>query len=170
MADEPKVLEREALWRIAAGLQLPAVARRDSVPDTLVPQARQQTGAVGQRVTRLDTRQHGLGQTRYIDDLSFPGMLFARIKRAGIASARIKRIDTSAAEAMPGVIAVLTGSEIPVNSFGPTFQDQPVLANPIVRHAGDGVAAVAAVTEQIANEALSYTHLRAHETDSYLVC
>ena len=93
--------------------------------------------------------------SKYIDDLNFPGMLYARIKRAGIASARIKHIDTSAAEAMPGVMAVLTGKEIPTNSFGPTFQDQPVLADPIVRHAGDGVAAVAAVTEQIANEALA---------------
>ena len=160
MADEPKVLERErpvvdeALLRANTDQNLPAVARRESVPDTLVPQARQQTGAVGQRVTRTDARQHGLGQTRYIDDLSLPRMLYARIKRAGIASARIKRIDTSAAEAMPGVMAVLVGSEIPVNSFGPMLQDQPVLADPIVRHAGDGVAAVAAVTEQIANEAL----------------
>ena len=118
------------------------------------PDARQQTRAVGQRATRPDGRLHGLGQTKYIDDLSFPGMLYARIKRAGIASARIKHIDTSAAEAMPGVMAVLTGKEIPANSFGPTFQDQPVLADPFVRHAGDGVAAVAAVTEQIANEAL----------------
>ena len=55
---------------------------------------------------------------------------------------------------MPGVMAVLTGKEIPVNSFGPTFQDQPVLADELVFHAGDGVAAVAAVTEQIAAEAL----------------
>ena len=46
-------------------------------------------------------------------------MLFAAIKRAGIASARIRGIDTSEAEAMPGVLAVLTGREIPVNSFGP---------------------------------------------------
>ena len=81
-------------------------------------------------------------------------MLYARIKRAGIASARIKRIDTSAAEAMPGVMAVLTGKDIPTNSFGPSFQDQPVLVDDLVFHAGDGVAAVAAVTEQIANEAL----------------
>ena len=81
-------------------------------------------------------------------------MLYARIKRAGIASARIKRIDTSAAEAMPGVMAVITGKEIPTNSFGPSFQDQPVLVDELVFHAGDGVAAVAAVTEQIADEAL----------------
>ena len=83
-----------------------------------------------------------------------PACCYAQIKRAGIASARIKRIDTSAAEAMPGVMAVVTGKEIPVNSFGPSFQDQPVLADELVCHAGDGVAAVAAVTEQIADEAL----------------
>jgi CO/xanthine dehydrogenase Mo-binding subunit len=49
---------------------------------------------------------------------------------------------------------VLTAGEIPLNSFGPSLQDQPVLAHDRVFHAGDGVAAVAAVTEQIATEAL----------------
>lgn len=136
-------------------LRLPAVTPTAPFPiETLVPDAREQVPAVGQRATRPDGRLHGLGQTRYIDDHSFPGMLYARIKRAGIASARILRIDTSAAEALPGVMAVLTGKEIPVNSFGPTFKDQPVLADELVFHAGDGVAAVAAVTEQIANDAL----------------
>jgi nicotinate dehydrogenase large molybdopterin subunit len=81
-------------------------------------------------------------------------MLHARIKRAGIASARIRNIDTSAAEAMPGVMAVVTGRDIPVNSYGPSLQDQPVLADERVFHAGDGVAAVAAVTEEIAAAAL----------------
>ncbi len=114
----------------------------------------QQVRAVGQRARRPDSRYHGLGQTRYIDDLALPGMLHAKIKRAGIASARITRIDTSAAEALPGVRAVVIGREFPVNSFGPTLQDQPVLADLVVRHAGDGVAAVAAVSEQIATEAL----------------
>jgi CO/xanthine dehydrogenase Mo-binding subunit len=120
----------------------------------LVPQVNQQTPALGQRATRLDARLHGLGETRYIDDFAVPGMLHAKIKRAGMAAARIKRIDTRAAEAMPGVMAVLTGREIPVNSFGPSYQDQPVLADERVRHAGDGIAAVAALTEQIALEAL----------------
>ena len=159
MNEHSRVLERDKL-DIAeplsdVELRLPAVLPREPYPiETLTPDARQQTRAVGQRVTRPDGRLHGLGQTKYIDDLSFPGMLYARIKRAGIASARIKRIDTSAAEAMPGVMAVLTGKEIPVNSFGPSFQDQPVLVDEFVFHAGDGVAAVAAITEQIANEAL----------------
>jgi CO/xanthine dehydrogenase Mo-binding subunit len=138
-----------------ATLRLPAVIPPVPFPiETLVPDSRQQTPAVGQRATRSDGRLHGLGQTKYIDDIVLPGMLYARIKRAGVASARIVRVDTSAAEAMPGVMAVLTGREIPVNSFGPSFQDQPVLADERVFHAGDGVAAVAAVTEQIAIEAL----------------
>ena len=122
--------------------------------EVVVPKARQQTPAVGQRATRLDGRLHGLGQTGYIDDMTFPGMLYAKIKRAGVASARIRSIDTSEAEAMPGVMAVVTGKDIPVNSFGPSLKDQPVLACERVFHAGDGVAAVAAVTEQIAAEAL----------------
>jgi CO/xanthine dehydrogenase Mo-binding subunit len=160
MADRQQTLERErsivteALRRADEDVRLPAAAPAKSLAaEPLVPQPSQQTRAVGQRVTRPDSRNHGLGQTRFIDDLSFPGMLFAKIKRAGIASARIKRIDTRPAEALPGVMAVLTGREIPVNAFGPSFQDQPVLADEIVRHAGDGVAAVAAVTEELAAEA-----------------
>ena len=81
-------------------------------------------------------------------------MLYAKIKRAGVASARIKSIDTREAEAMPGVMAVVTGKDVPCNAFGPSLKDQPVLAFERVFHAGDGVAAVAAVTEQIATEAL----------------
>lgn len=148
----------EAPGQIAGTVQAPRMPETSPPAvypiETLVPKARQQTPAVGQRATRPDARLHGLGQTRYINDLAVPNMLHARIKRAGVASARIVRIDTSQAAAMPGVMAVLTGSEIPVNSFGPSLQDQPVLTADRVFHAGDGVAAVAAVTEQIAADAL----------------
>jgi CO/xanthine dehydrogenase Mo-binding subunit len=161
MTEEEKLLERErvdfaeTLRSPEEDLRLPALRPREPYPiEPLVPDARQQTRAIGQRATRQDGRLHGLGQTKYIDDMAFPGMLFARIKRAGVASAKIKRIDTSAAEKIPGVMAVLTGKDIPVNSFGPSFQDQPVLCDEQVFHAGDGVAAVAATTEQIANEAI----------------
>ena len=122
--------------------------------EPLVPRVGEQTPAVGQRATRPDSRAHVLGYTRFIDDLAFPGMLHAKIRRAGIAAARIVHIDTREAESLPGVAAVLTGREIPVNSFGPSLQDQPVLASDRVFHTGDGIAAVAAVTEQIAAEAL----------------
>ena len=136
-------------------LRPPAMAPLVTFPlEVVVPEGRHQTPAVGQRATRADGRLHGLGQTKYIDDMDFPSMLYAKIKRAGIASARIKSIDTKEAEAMPGVMAVITGRDIPCNSFGPSLKDQPVLADTRVFHAGDGVAAVAAVTEQIATEAL----------------
>jgi len=145
----------ENLFEADSGMRLPALVPPPAYPiEARVPDVRKQTPAVGQRVPRPDSRLHGLGQTRYIEDLGFPGMLHARIKRAGIAAARISRIDTRAAEQMPGVVAVLTGRDIPVNSFGPSLQDQPVLAVDRVFHAGDGVAAVAAVSEQIAAEAL----------------
>jgi len=159
MNDKLRVTEKEITQEVmrdpGEALRVPVITPPAPYPiETLVPEVRQQTPAVGQRATRPDGRLHGLGQTKYIDDLTFPGMLHAKIKRAGIASALIKRIDTSEAEAMPGVMAVLTGREIPVNSFGPSLQDQPVLCDERVFHAGDGVAAVAAVTEQIALEAL----------------
>ena len=143
------VLETEEL------LRAPAPAPLVPFPlEVQVAEPSRQTPAVGQRTTRPDARTHGLGQTKYIDDFYLPGMLFAKIKRAGVASARITSIDTKEAEAMPGVVAVITGKDIPVNSFGPSLKDQPVLADERVFHAGDGVAAVAAVTEQIAADAL----------------
>tara|TARA_B100001971_G_scaffold98158_1_gene90690 strand:+ start:1167 stop:2561 length:1395 start_codon:yes stop_codon:yes gene_type:complete len=159
MADHVKVKKKsetlESLRKADDNLRLPAVPERTLFPKEIgVTEAREQTPAVGQRATRPDGRMHGLGQTKYIDDMFFPGMLHAKIRRAGISHARIKKVDVSEAEKMPGVMATLIGKEIPVNSFGPSYQDQPLLADNIVRHAGDGVAAVAAVTEQQALDAL----------------
>lgn len=159
MVDDVKTKEKteslESLRKVDDDLRLPAVPERTLFPKEIgIAPAREQTPAVGQRATRPDGRLHGLGQTKYIDDMFFPGMLHAKIKRAGVSHAKIKSIDVSEAEKMPGVMATLIGSEIPVNSFGPSYQDQPLLADDIVRHAGDGVAAVAAVTEQQALDAL----------------
>jgi CO/xanthine dehydrogenase Mo-binding subunit len=156
---KPTVIEKtssaQTLLENDSTFAVPAVAPLVSYPlEVLIPEVRQQTPAVGQRATRPDARLHGLGQTRYIDDMYFPGMLYAKIKRAGVASARIKSIDVSEAEAMPGVFAVVTGRDVPCNSFGPSLKDQPVLAFERVFHAGDPVAAVAAATEQIAADAL----------------
>ena len=159
MVDKVKVKEREStleeLREVNDDLRLPSVPEKVSFPiDVVTPEARTQTPAVGQRASRPDGRMHGLGQTKYIDDMSFPGMIYAKIKRAGIAKARIKKIDLSEAEKMPGVMATLIGSEIPVNSFGPSYQDQPIIADKLIYHAGDPVAAVAATTEQLAADAL----------------
>lgn len=155
VADKEDLDTLESLREADADLRLPAVVEPVTYPlETLTPEARQQTPAVGQRAPRPDGRLHGLGQTKYIDDMTFPDMIHAKVLRAGIASARIISIDVSEAEAMPGVLATLVGKEIPVNSYGPSIQDQPLLADEFVRHAGDGVAAVAAISEQIAKDAL----------------
>src|ERR1700726_3823420 len=155
MADKPKVVDKPDVLERPEILKPQTPAPLVTFPvEVWVPEGRQQTPAVGQRASRAAGRLHGLGQTKYIDDMYFPNMLFAKIKRAGIASARIKSVDTKEAEAMPGVIAVIPGRDIPCNSFGPSLKDQPVLADTRVFHAGDGVAAVAAISEQIATDAL----------------
>jgi len=87
------VLETEEL------LRAPAPAPLVPFPlEVQVAEPSRQTPAVGQRTTRPDARTHGLGQTKYIDDFYMPGMLYAKIKRAGVASARIISVDTSEAE------------------------------------------------------------------------
>jgi len=151
---EELVTARESRAPAQQPLSVPAdkpVAFPLELPES---EARLRTPAVGQRASRPDGRLHGLGQTQYIDDITFPHMLHAKILRSEDPHERILSIDTSEAEKMPGVIATLTGAEIPENSFGPTYQDQPVLAYPIARHRGDGVAAVAATSEQLAADAL----------------
>jgi xanthine dehydrogenase molybdenum-binding subunit len=116
---------------------------------------------VGKSVKRVDTLGKVTGQARYAGDLSLPGMLHAKIKRSDIAHARIKRIDADKARALPGVKAVLTHHDVPrVLHYGSPHprsasvtKDQYILDNK-VRYWGEGVAAVAAVSEEIAEEAL----------------
>lgn len=91
------------------------------------------------------------GKLEYLTDRREPGMLVARIKRAGVPHARIVSIDTSAAEALPGVAAVVTHRDIGgQNAYGIVMQDQPALCFDKVRYIGDPVAAVAAVDAETA--------------------
>src|SRR5688500_19158326 len=91
---KPAVIEKEAQKDALELLRAPAPAPLVPLPiEVLVPEARQQTPAVRQRATRPDARLHGLGATKYIDDMYLPGMLFAKIKRAGVASARIVKVE-----------------------------------------------------------------------------
>jgi len=112
-------------------------------------------GIVGKAAPRVDALAQATGAIRYVDDLSFPGMLHGKILRSTEAHARIVSIDTSAAEALPGVHAVLTGTDLPV-AFGllPVSQDEHALAIDKVRHVGDAVAAVAADDPDIAQRAI----------------
>ncbi len=102
-------------------------------------------GPLGGRGERLDARAKVCGQTRYVADLSLPGMLHAALATAPVASARVVALDVSPARALPGVRAVLTAADIPgENSAGVIFPDQPVLVTDRVRMVGDRLAVIAA--------------------------
>jgi len=110
---------------------------------------------VGYPVPRVDALDKVLGKAIYSEDISFPDMLYGRVLRAGVPHAVIEEIDTREAEAMKGVVCVLTSKDIPgVNRYGIAFQDQYALAEDKVRYIGDPVALVAAESEEIAKDAV----------------
>lgn len=109
---------------------------------------------VGKSVSREDGIDKVAGTARYTHDLLVPGMLHAALVRSPHASARIVRVDTEAAAALPGVRAVLTGNGL-CYRLGLYMQDKCILAREVVRHQGEGVVAVAADTLDIAREACS---------------
>lgn len=115
---------------------------------------------VGYPVPRVDALDKVLGKAIYSEDISFPDMLYGRVLRAGVPHALIEKIDTGEAEAMKGVVCVLTSKDIPgVNRYGIAFQDQYALAEDKVRYIGDPVALVAAESEEIARDAVKAIHV-----------
>src|SRR6188474_2100383 len=119
------------------------------------PMAPAKTRVVGRPYRRVDGAAKVTGQTRFADDLVLPRMLHCKLLRSKIAHARILSIDVSKALAAPGVLAVATGRELPT-PFGilPVSQDEHALCTDRVRFVGDPVAAVAAVDEDAAFDAL----------------
>ena len=100
---------------------------------------------------RLDAEAKITGQTRYVGDLSLPGMLHAAVAMSTTASARVRSIDLSAAQDMPEVEAILTAKDIPgTNLIGVIFPDQPLLVEDRIRMVGDRLALVAARTPEAA--------------------
>ncbi len=120
------------------------------------------TTIVGQSVPRIDAKEKVTGAAQYSGDIVMPGMLHMKLLFADRPHARVLSIDTSAAEALAGVAAVLTAKDVPVNEYGLQINDQPVLCGPgsskaggdIIRFVGDQVAIVVAETEQIAAKAV----------------
>jgi 4-hydroxybenzoyl-CoA reductase alpha subunit len=110
---------------------------------------------LGKRLRKAEGVAKATGRAIYADDIQLPGMLHAKILRSPHAHARILSVDTSKAEAHPGVRGVLVGAELPIR-YGiiPWTQDEQALAADKARYVGDGVAAVAAMDEDSANEAL----------------
>jgi xanthine dehydrogenase molybdenum-binding subunit len=113
--------------------------------------------SVGKLVPRMDGIDKVTGKALYTDDLAFPGMLHARVKRAMVPSAVVRSIDVSQAKALPGVVAVLTAVDLPGDHYhGIIVQDWPILVGvgEKVRTVGDALALVAAETRDTANRAL----------------
>jgi CO/xanthine dehydrogenase Mo-binding subunit len=109
---------------------------------------------VGKALPRIEGEGKVTGQTKYAADLPFENLLWAKVLRASVPHARIVNIDTSKAKALKGVRAVLTGADVRDIYVGTRVKDQPVLAYDKVRMGGDAVAAVAADSEEIAEEAI----------------
>jgi len=111
---------------------------------------------VGARLPMMDAAQKAKGAALFTDDLILPGMLCGRVLRSPLPHAKIKNIDTSKAEKLPGVKGVVTGKDIPDRLYGivPMAKDEYALAKGKVRYIGDDVAAVCAIDPEIAEEAL----------------
>jgi CO/xanthine dehydrogenase Mo-binding subunit len=116
---------------------------------------------IGQSIRRIDVTGKVTGETVYPGDVDLPGQLWMKIRFSDRVHARVVSIDSTRALALPGVIAVYTAADIPVNEYGLIIYDQPVLCGPgstkpgadRVRTVSDQVAVVVAETEAIAAQA-----------------
>lgn len=113
-------------------------------------------GQVGRSIPRVDAAEKIRGEAEYVGDLVVPRMLHGKVLRSPIPHARIVSIDTSAAEAIPGVVAILTGADVmDIDPYwGHAIKDRPIVAIDRVRFAGEPVAAVAATDEATAEAAV----------------
>src|SRR5688572_1752848 len=133
-------------------------------PDNTQSAIRNPQSVVGSARRKVDATAKVTGETRFADDLSLPRMLWCKLLRSREPHARIVRIDISRAESHPGVIAVLTGRDLPI-PFGilPISQDEHALCPERVRFVGDPVAAVAAVDEDTAADACDLIEVEYHK-------
>ncbi len=138
-------------WREFSGVPLDTAPRGNDERD----QARD-LSVVSHGVTRYDAPDKVSGRAKYTADLRLPGMVYGKILRSSIPHGIIRRIDTRRARELPGVLAVITGADVPETRYGvsPARYDEHVLAKERVRYVGDEVAAVAALDEETAERAL----------------
>lgn len=123
---------------------------------------------LGTEVPQVSARAKVSGRALYAGDVKLPGMLHAKVLRSPYAHARIVSIDTSAARALPGVKAVLTGDDAPATLWGVHKKERAVLAKGVVRFAGEEVAAVAATSDEIARDALDLIQIEYEELPAIL--
>jgi len=120
---------------------------------------------IGKRLPRIDAMEKVTGTAKYLGDLTIPGMLYGKILRSPYAHAKILRVDTSKAERLQGVRGVVTGRDTKGIRLCviPHLANKPPLAEEKVRFIGDEIAAVAADSEEIAEEALDLIEVEYEE-------
>jgi CO/xanthine dehydrogenase Mo-binding subunit len=128
---------------------------------------------IGKTFRRLDYETKVTGQAQYLADMNVPGMCHGKILRSPLPHARIGKIDPSKALRVPGVVAVITRDDILHDQgiepyYGPVFKDQTIVAVEKVRHVGDPVAAVAALSADAAEEALRLIEVEYEELPAVL--
>ena len=109
---------------------------------------------IGKRISRVDARSKALGEAKYAIDIYFPGMLHGKVLRSTRPHARILRINTEKAKKLGGVKVVIMAEDVPDIKYGNWVVDMGIFARGKVRYIGEPVAAVAAVDEDTASEAL----------------
>ncbi|QNO15884.1 molybdopterin-dependent oxidoreductase [Alkalicella caledoniensis] len=110
---------------------------------------------IGKSVTKKDVLAKVTGKAQYAADITLDNMLFGKVLRSTVPAAIVKKIDTSKAKELPGVVSVLTAKDIPgENSVGIIIKDEPILVTNKIRRIGDPLAIIAAETMEIAEEAL----------------
>ena len=131
----------------------PATEARDDAP-WQHDKKKDELEHIGKPIRKVDARSKVSGLTQFADDMTLPRMLHMKLLRSTKAHAEIVRIDTSKAEALPGVKGVLTGRDLPI-PFGilPVSQDEHALCPDKVRFVGDPVVAIAATEEETAWDA-----------------
>jgi 4-hydroxybenzoyl-CoA reductase alpha subunit len=122
---------------------------------------------IGKPFRKVDARAKCVGQTKFADDIVLPRMLFCRMLRSHLPHALIKNIDVSKALVLPGVFAVVTGKDFPI-PYGilPVSQDEHALCTDKVRFIGDPVAAVAAIDEDVAFDAMNLIEVEYEPLDT----
>jgi CO/xanthine dehydrogenase Mo-binding subunit len=120
---------------------------------------------VGKPIPKVDAAQKAMGRAEYIQDIKLPGMLFGKILYSKFANANITKIDTSKAEALPGVQAVLTGEDVPKKMKMGFIKDNPPIKKGRVSSFRDEVAAVAATSQDIAKKALDLIEIEYEELE-----
>lgn len=126
--------------------------------------------SVGESLPRIDAVDKVTGRALYTADIRLPGMIYGKILGSTIAHGTIRRIDVSKAAALDGVLAVITGADVPDTTYGvsPARYDEHVLAKQKVRHVGDPVAAVAAIDERTAERAVALIDVEYDELPAVL--